>query len=300
MSQVFISYSRKDTKYASRLHRALEKNGIEVWRDVDDMPPGKPFPEETAKAIQKTDMMVLVWSESSCNSWFVNLEWNTAIAQKRAVLTVILGTSIPRPTALSALNSIRSKNARADASRIAAAISGIKQDERPVESFWGMHLKIIAFAGVALVFVVVIALIFPSDLYGVEPAHGRRFLHCLRLAPRPIRVGYSKEKEPAPPDHECSHRVVGSVYAQTSLENVLPLEGAIVSIEGLSCPRWPSRSHRLKTSGNGKFSLKFCPVNPRAVLVQVRSSNEDDDSISRVLNLEGSYGKTYVINRNEP
>ena len=39
MSDVFISYSRKDKNFARALHQALTKHGKDVWVDLEDIPP---------------------------------------------------------------------------------------------------------------------------------------------------------------------------------------------------------------------------------------------------------------------
>ena len=39
MSDVFISYSRKDIQFAQRLHHGLETRDHEPWVDWQDIPP---------------------------------------------------------------------------------------------------------------------------------------------------------------------------------------------------------------------------------------------------------------------
>ena len=39
MTDVFISYSRKDIAFARLLHEALVENGLETWIDWQDIPP---------------------------------------------------------------------------------------------------------------------------------------------------------------------------------------------------------------------------------------------------------------------
>jgi hypothetical protein len=39
MTDVFISYSRKDTPFVRALEAELEKDGREVWVDWQDIPP---------------------------------------------------------------------------------------------------------------------------------------------------------------------------------------------------------------------------------------------------------------------
>ncbi len=39
MTDIFISYSRKDIAYARILHEALKENGFETWIDWQEIPP---------------------------------------------------------------------------------------------------------------------------------------------------------------------------------------------------------------------------------------------------------------------
>ena len=39
MTDVFISYSRKDITFVRLLHDALKENGLETWIDWQDIPP---------------------------------------------------------------------------------------------------------------------------------------------------------------------------------------------------------------------------------------------------------------------
>jgi hypothetical protein len=40
VTKVFISYSRKDIEFARKLAASLSEAGINVWIDVEDVPPG--------------------------------------------------------------------------------------------------------------------------------------------------------------------------------------------------------------------------------------------------------------------
>ena len=41
MNQVFVSYSRKDEIFARQLAADLDRDGLDVWIDVEDIPPGR-------------------------------------------------------------------------------------------------------------------------------------------------------------------------------------------------------------------------------------------------------------------
>lgn len=66
MSQIFISYRREDSAgHAGRLQEALERHfgDDSVFRDVEDVPPGRSFPEALAARLDGSDaMLVLIGS----------------------------------------------------------------------------------------------------------------------------------------------------------------------------------------------------------------------------------------------
>lgn len=55
----FISYVREDADRVGDLERTLRQNGIEVWRDIDRMEPGKNWKTEMRNAIRSNDLAFL-------------------------------------------------------------------------------------------------------------------------------------------------------------------------------------------------------------------------------------------------
>ena len=51
MSDVFISYSRKDLAFVARLRALLEAAGLSVWVDIEGLYAGEEFWPEVAKAV---------------------------------------------------------------------------------------------------------------------------------------------------------------------------------------------------------------------------------------------------------
>ena len=52
MSDVFISYSRKDIAFARLLHNALEESDLETWIDWQDISPSTDWRVEISKPLK--------------------------------------------------------------------------------------------------------------------------------------------------------------------------------------------------------------------------------------------------------
>ena len=68
MSDVFISYSRKDIAFARLLHGALKDNGLETWIDWQDIPPSADWLAEVYEAIEGSDSFIFIISQTSVDS----------------------------------------------------------------------------------------------------------------------------------------------------------------------------------------------------------------------------------------
>ena len=75
----FISYSTKDQDFAERLHAEFQDKGVRCWFAPRDVQGGRKLHEQIDRAIRLHDRLLLILSEHSMNS-----EWvNTEIAQAR-------------------------------------------------------------------------------------------------------------------------------------------------------------------------------------------------------------------------
>jgi hypothetical protein len=106
MSGLFISYRREDSAgFAGRLADALEKGlGAEqVFRDVDDIPPGQDFVEAIRTQLPQLDVVLVLigplWSDIARDGMrrladpddFVRLEIRLALALGKPVIPVLVG-----------------------------------------------------------------------------------------------------------------------------------------------------------------------------------------------------------------
>jgi hypothetical protein len=70
----FISYSSKDSSVADRLQEALEIRGHSVWRDVRSIVGGDSWEIEIYRAIENSDVLVVIVSAESASSEWVKEE----------------------------------------------------------------------------------------------------------------------------------------------------------------------------------------------------------------------------------
>jgi len=79
----FISYSAIDTEFARRLHADLQYNGIRCWFAPHDMPIGGKILDEIDRAIRLRDKLLLILSEHSIRSEWVEDEVTKAFEEER-------------------------------------------------------------------------------------------------------------------------------------------------------------------------------------------------------------------------
>lgn len=70
----FLSYSHKDEKFATQLVARLRAEGVRVWFAAEDLNPGQKIHEEVGKAIDNFDRLVVVLSDNSMRSPWVQSE----------------------------------------------------------------------------------------------------------------------------------------------------------------------------------------------------------------------------------
>jgi WD40 repeat protein len=73
MTEIFISYSRRNKSFAERFLKALYENGYSsdtVWIDWEDIPPSSKWEDEIRKGIEKTNSVIFILSPD----WVVSRE----------------------------------------------------------------------------------------------------------------------------------------------------------------------------------------------------------------------------------
>jgi hypothetical protein len=90
MSQVFISYSRKDSVEAEKLRRQIQERGYPVWIDKRGILPGTDWANEVLKAIQKSGAVVVLMSDNSRMSPNVEQEIRDAQKLGKTIIPMLL------------------------------------------------------------------------------------------------------------------------------------------------------------------------------------------------------------------
>ena len=104
-TSVFISYNRADVDRARELQSELEAQGFNVWRDQTNVYGGERWPKTLGEAVADSNVLILLWSDSSSTSDFVELEWCTAMALKKPILPIMLDTT-QLPASLAAVHAL--------------------------------------------------------------------------------------------------------------------------------------------------------------------------------------------------
>ena len=103
MTQLFISYSRKDIAFARRLAGDLEKAGYTVWWDITDLRGGDDWVRVIPEAIETSDFVIVVLSPDSTVSEWVRKEYTQALSLRKRIIPIMLRTTTV-PFALNTIN----------------------------------------------------------------------------------------------------------------------------------------------------------------------------------------------------
>lgn len=83
---VFISYSSKDSAYVDRIIRVLEEMEVSYWRAPQMIPAGSNYAREIPQAIKNCAVFLLVLSERSQTSIWVEKEVDSAICSRKSII----------------------------------------------------------------------------------------------------------------------------------------------------------------------------------------------------------------------
>lgn len=130
MTDIFISYSRKDIAFARLLHEALKKNGFDTWIDWQDIPPSTDWLHEVYTAIEEADTFIFILSSSSTISDICKLEIEHARKNNKRLIPIAVKDVDPSSVhpALAAINWIFSRTKDEFQPAIEDLIAAIKTD----------------------------------------------------------------------------------------------------------------------------------------------------------------------------
>lgn len=104
MPDVFISYSSTNRSWAGKLANALEKYNLDVWWDPE-IKPGQAYREVIQNALDSANCVIVVWSEESVKSIWVQAEATQAVHRNVLIPVLHENTRIPMP-----FNSLQTAN----------------------------------------------------------------------------------------------------------------------------------------------------------------------------------------------
>lgn len=87
-TQVFISYSTKNSEYAFHVRSKLEKAGFSCWMAPDSIPTGSSYLKEIPLALSTSPVFALILTPDAENSKWVPLELATAIDTKCELIPI--------------------------------------------------------------------------------------------------------------------------------------------------------------------------------------------------------------------
>ncbi len=93
MSDIFLSYSYKDSYIIDRVSEGLTRSGFSVWRKFP-LEKGDVW-WEIKEAVESSKMVVVFWSENSINSEWVKSEASIAVDRGKLIPVLISNIEIP-------------------------------------------------------------------------------------------------------------------------------------------------------------------------------------------------------------
>jgi len=96
-STTFISYSRRQLYFAESLALHLQKEGIDVWFDLQKLQAGTVWSEGLKEGVGEASLMVLVVSQASLESPYTQAEWKRFAGKgNRLVLAIYEPVDLPQ------------------------------------------------------------------------------------------------------------------------------------------------------------------------------------------------------------
>ena len=85
-STVFVSYSSKDLEIVNYIVSKLQNMKISYWKAPEMIPAGSSYAKEIPKAIQNCQIVLLILSDSSQESIWVENEIDSAICNRKVII----------------------------------------------------------------------------------------------------------------------------------------------------------------------------------------------------------------------
>ena len=89
---IFLAYPREDLKAAEKLSKAIQANGLSVWRDIDGIYTGDSFVKVITDAITSSKVFIAIYSSWALKSHYFNVELEFARKKKIPIIKVLTDT----------------------------------------------------------------------------------------------------------------------------------------------------------------------------------------------------------------
>src|SRR5438128_2034195 len=122
--EIFISYRRSDEAWARLLHDQLRAEGVDSWYDAK-IGAGQDWRSSTAKALEASQIFVLLFSAKAAQSDEIAKELAAATHEKKLIIPVRLENIAPKGTFLYELASRNWINAYENTEKLAELAKGL-------------------------------------------------------------------------------------------------------------------------------------------------------------------------------
>ena len=89
LSDVFISYSRRNTDFARQVDAALKAEGMQVWADWEDIPKGAQWRAEVAAGVEGANAFLFIISPDSVHSVECRKEIELALENSKRLVPIL-------------------------------------------------------------------------------------------------------------------------------------------------------------------------------------------------------------------
>lgn len=89
-ADIFISYKSEEEAYARKIRSVLEANGISCWMAPDSIPVGSNYMKQIPLAIESCKAMILIVSEKSQQSQWVQNEFSEAMTKQKLIIPYVI------------------------------------------------------------------------------------------------------------------------------------------------------------------------------------------------------------------
>jgi len=97
-TNIFISYSRKDSGIAQQLMKEFESIDLDVWVDWEDIPPAVGWLDQILQGIEQVDAFIFLVSPDSIASEICNVELQHAYKNAKRIIPIVVRNVDPKTT----------------------------------------------------------------------------------------------------------------------------------------------------------------------------------------------------------